>query len=639
MVYVPARDPARRKRSQLFAISITLAGIPLAFQKDAPYLFLMGKKFSAALAVVVCAFTATAQAQDVELSILGDDEDLTTRLQAASLLLQESEEPRTPQDFVAAARADYGRLVAALYDAGHFSPVVRIDVDGREAARIAPFDRLSAINQITINVDPGPAFELGVAEIGPLASETILPEEFRPGGDASTRILRDTANTAIEAWRSAGNATASVESQQITARNNEAILDVRVRIAPGETVRFGTLVPRGQDRMRVDRILAIAGLPEGERFSPATLERVEARLQETGVFSAISLQEGEVSPDGVMNIDATLVETLPRRFGFGAEVSTDNGLALNAFWLHRNLFGGAERLRIDGEIGGIGASALDLGEDDGIDASVGLRYSRPATFSADTTAFAEFSAEILDEPAFSETTIGIGAGVEHRFNTQLTGSAGLSLDYFDIDDELGRRELTLLSAPLSLTWDRRENPLDARGRFYLAGTAQPFVTSGGSGGARLYLDGRAYFGFGEDDASRIAVRTQLGSVIGGNIEEIPPSLLFFSGGAGTVRGQQFQSLGAVQNGVESGGRSFAGLSTEFRQDIGDTAFGIVAFADAGLVAAGSFVAEDSAFQAGAGLGVRYDTPFGPLRVDVAAPVSGNDSDSSVFLYIGIGHSF
>lgn len=598
----------------------------------------MGKHFSTALLIVAFAMSGTAQAQNVQLSAPGVEEDLTDRLRATSLLLQETAEPRTAQDLVAAARADYGRLVAALYDAGHFSPVVRIDVDGREAARIPPFGGPSSINQITVSVDPGPLFTLGTAEVGPLAIGTILPTEFRPGGTASTSLLRNTATAAVGAWRDIGYATAGVSNQQITARGNEAILDVRVGIEPGRIVQFGTLIPRGQDRMREERILAIAGLPVGAMFSPDTLDRVEARLQDTGVFSAVALQEGDVGPDGVMNIEATLVESEPRRVGFGAELSTDDGAALSAYWLHRNLFGGAERLRIEGEISGIGSQGISTQDAEGIDASIGLRYSRPATFTPDTTAYAELGAEYLDEPAYSLTTIGAEFGVEHRFDRRLIGSLGVGLDHYDIEDQFGDREVIVLSAPAGLTWDRREDPLDARRLFYIDGSATPFLTDQGSGGARAYVDGRVYLSFGEDSGGRVALRGQAGSVFGGDITDIPPNFLFFSGGAGTVRGQEFQSLGAIQNGVEAGGRSFLGLSTEYRQDIGETNFGLVAFADAGFIGTDPLGGTGD-WQAGAGLGVRYDTPFGPIRVDLATPVEGEGVGEELFIYIGIGHAF
>ncbi|HID68168.1 MAG TPA: outer membrane protein assembly factor [Roseibacterium sp.] len=598
----------------------------------------MGGRYWTALIFALCALSTAASAQNIQLSAPNADEELTDRLRASSLLLQTTEEQRTAQDLIAAARADYGRLVAALYDSGHFSPVVRIDVDGQEAARIPPFGGPRSVNQITITVDPGPPFRLGTAEIGPLAADTALPGEFRPGGDASTGLLRETATAAIDGWRNVGHPTAAVGDQQITARNGEAILDVRVRIEPGQIAQFGQLIPEGQDRMRPERILAIAGLPQGATFSPDTLDRVEGRLRDTGVFSAIALQEGELQPDGTMDIAATLVESELRRVGFGAELSTDDGASLSAYWLHRNLFGGAERLRIEGEIGGIGSQGVTTGGVEGIDASVSLRYSRPATFTPDTTAYVEIGAEYLDDPAFSLSVVGAEFGVEHRFNRSLTGSLGLGLNHYRFDNPLGDRQVTLLTVPTSLTWDRREDPLDARRLFYIEGSVNPFLSDQGNSGAVVYVDGRVYLGFGESRASRIAARVQLGSVFGGDIAEIPPNFLFFSGGAGTVRGQGFQSLGTTQGGVSSGGRSFLGLSTEYRQDIGETNFGLVAFADAGYVGTDALGGSGD-WHAGAGLGIRYDTPFGPIRLDLATPLRGSGVGEDLFIYIGIGHAF
>ncbi len=613
-------------------------GRTLAFTRKGIYQIIMRTKRLSLVVIATLTSIMSAQAQQVTLAAPTASEDLTDRLRASSLLLQPSEEPRSAQDLIAAARADYGRLVAALYDSGYFSPVVRIAVDGREAAQIPPFGGPTSVSQITISVDPGPLFRLGTAEAGPLAANTELPDEFRPGGQASTPLLRDTARAAVGGWRDAGYATATVADQQIIARNGEATLDVSLRIDPGQPVQFGRLLPEGQDRMRPERILAIAGLPEGEQFSPETLERVEGRLQDTGVFSAIALQEGEVGPDGVMDISATLVESEPRRFGFGAEFSTDDGLGVSAYWLHRNLFGGAERLRIEGEISGVGTGDVQENAAAGADGSVGLRYSRPATFTPDTTAYAELGADYIDDPAYTLWTVGGEFGVEHQFNRRLTGSLGLGLSYYDIDDQFGDRQLTLLTVPVGVTWDRREDPLDARRLFYIEGSATPFLSDQGSGGARAYVDARAYLGLGEERATRFAFRAQVGSVFGGDITDIPPDFLFFSGGSGTVRGQDFQSLAATQNGLDAGGRSFLGLSGEYRQDIGDTNFGLVAFADAGYIGTDA-TGGDGDWHAGAGFGVRYDTPFGPIRVDLATPVRGEGVGEDVYVYIGIGQSF
>lgn len=586
-------------------------------------------------AMFFCLMAGAASAQDVTLSAPGASDDVADRLRANALLLRDPEDgaTRTGQDVLAAARADYGRLIGILYEEGFFSPVIRILLDGQDAGRISPFNAPSSVRTVTITVETGPAFRLGQADIGPLAPNTDIPDGFAPGQPASTPLLRETTTAAIDGWRVRGHATADVAAQRIVANNPQAILNADITIAPGPVVSFGNLLPDGQERMRRERIIEIAGLPTGDIYSPDALARAEERLRDTGVFAAVSLTEQPPGFGDVMDITATLDEAPLRRLGFGFELSSDDGAGVTGYWLHRNLFGGAERLRFDGAITGIGAG------DDSPDVELTARLDRPATITPDTTLGLELGAMMMDEPQFRVTGIGGAVSLMHRINRTLSAEAGIGLEYNRIEDAFGTRDVTLLTLPLGVTYDNRDDPLDARAGAYAEASLTPFLPFGGGGGARFYIDGRAYYGFGEEDRTRFAARVQLGSVAGADITDIPPDFLFFSGGSGTVRGQDFQSLGAVQNGVDTGGRGFLGLSGELRHDIGDTSFGIVGFADLGMITADAFGSGNSDFHAGAGIGLRYTTPFGPVRVDLATPVSGDNPASEVFLYIGIGQAF
>jgi translocation and assembly module TamA len=108
-----------------------------------------------------------------------------------------------------------------------------------------------------------------------------------------------------------------------------------------------------------------------------------------------------------------------------------------------------------------------------------------------------------------------------------------------------------------------------------------------------------------------------------------------------VRGQDYQSLG-IQVGPDEddlvGGRSFLGLSAELRLRT-EGSLGYVGFVDAGYIGENAYLDDTGDFHSGAGLGIRYDTPIGPLRVDFAVPVSGPNDGESFFFYFGIGHSF
>ncbi len=593
------------------------------------------RRFSAVLCVCFAALPNVTVGQQVVISAPDADLGLRASLEAASLLLRAPSDgsTRTGQDIVAAARAEYGRLIGVLYEAGYFAPTISIDLDGRDAARMSPFSAPARINMVEINIEPGAPFRLGRATIAPVAADTVLPDAFRPDGAASTPLLRATADAAIVGWQVRGHATAEIASQRIVARNPDAALDVDIRINPGPVVTFGTLIPQGHERMRPERIIAIAGLPQGDVYHPDSVARAEERLRDTGTFSSIRITGQDLQPGDVMDFEALVDEAPLRRLGFGVELSSDDGIGLSGYWLHRNLFGGAERLRFDASVSqiGIGTERPDVQLD--------LSFDRPATFNADTNLNILISGEWLDQPRYELAGVTSEVTLERWINPTLSVSAGLGVSQTEVDDALGSRSVTQLSFPLGAVYDNRDVPLDARAGAYAAADVRPFQTLGGDPGVWMYADARTYRRIGAGDGARFAARAQAGTIFGSDVTEFAPDDLFYSGGSGTVRGQQFQILGATQNGQASGGRSFAGLSGEFRYDLGETDFGLAGFLDAGFVSADAFGAGSSNWHAGAGVGLRYATPFGPIRVDLATPVSDGQFGSALYLYIGIGQAF
>ncbi|UWR49647.1 autotransporter assembly complex protein TamA [Phaeobacter inhibens] len=579
---------------------------------------------------------AALSAAEARLVAPGSDGDLRDLLQDASATLATSARGETGvQPLMAAALSDYRTLVQVLYDQGYFSPVVQIRVDGREAARIQPLNLPREIKSIEITVKAGQKFTFGTAEITPLPQKRTvdIPEDFATGRTATTAVLRDAANAGVENWRYAGHPQAEVGGQSITANHVAARLDARLRLAPGPQLRFGRLQLANPSAVRAEAIQRIAGFPTGEVFHPDLLSRSATRLRRTGAFSAVTIRPAErANPDGTLDYVARIEDQPPRRFTFGAELSSSDGLEVSGSWMHRNLFGGAERLRFEARLSGIG-SANDL------DGRVAVRLDRPAAFGPDDSQFYLLEAEKLDEEHYSATR-GLGAvGVRRVYSDKLFAEAALGFESVLAEDVFGKRRFKYLVGQLRAEYDGRDSSLSATSGYYLDARAVPFIGIDGSkSGVQLKFDGRAYKGFGSDDRIVLAGRLQMGSVIGPSLSEVSPTLLFYSGGAGSVRGHEFQSLGVPAGGGTSGGRGYLALSGEVRSRIGEK-FTLVGFYDVGLVDADSFVSSDSARHAGAGVGLRYDVAgIGAIRLDLAYPVDGGSDDGLQF-YIGIGQAF
>lgn len=573
-------------------------------------------------------------AAEARLTAPGAPDDVLDALRRASVTLQTvGIADATPQDIVAAARADYALLLKELYAQGYYGPEIRIGVDGTEAAELSPFGLPARIRRVDIRVRTGPPFTFARAEIAPVAPGTDLPEEYRRGARARSTAIRSAAQAGVEGWRDAGHAKAALADQSLTADHASATLDAALRLSPGPAVRFGELILRGESAVREERIRAIAGFPAGAPFDPEALERTAERLRRTGAFRSVQVSEAEaLRPDGSMDVTLRVIDERPRRLGIGAELETPDGLTLSGFWLHRNLLGGGERLRFGAEISGIGGS--DSGDED---FELTARFDRPAFLGADNGFFVDAALARNDGTGYVEDIGRIGAGVTRIFSDALSGEAGIMLSYANVRDGLGERDLVHLLVPAALTWDRRDDRLDPREGFFVRATATPLfaLSDAADSGGRLTADSRAYRPLG--DRLVVAGRLQFGSVLGADAEGVPPTMLFFSGGGGTVRGQPYESLGVdLGNGEVIGGRSFLGLSGEARIGVTER-IGLVAFADAGFIGPDSWI-EDGEWQSGAGLGLRYETGIGPIRVDIAAPVSGDTGDGPQ-IYIGIGQAF
>jgi translocation and assembly module TamA len=596
----------------------------------------------AALIAGALALMATmAGAVETRVMVAGDD-NLTETLRDSSRAIGALEggnedgtdrsAPLTPDDVVALAAADYRRLLATLYNAGYFAPVISIRINGREVADIGPFDRITRIDTLVYDVRTGPAFSFGTVAIGPLAPGDSLPEDVAQGQPARVSALEGAVSGALRGWRAQAHPKPRVTDERVAADNSAATLSATYRIEPGRTATFGRIGVTGANTVRESRVLQIAGIRSGKPFDPEVLAEAQRRLRQAGAFSGIAITEADsIGPDGALDLNINVTEAKPRRIGFGGDYSTTDGLTVTAFWLHRNMRNAAERLRFGATIENIGVSS------GGTNYKFSGRYTRPATFTEDTDASIGFGAESLDQDTYQSDRAFFELGVDRYIDEKLDASLFLNYSYSDAEDAFGKRIFNVLALRARLRYDGRDDPGAATRGLYAEGRVAPFYSFGESvTGARMLFDGRGYRSLG--DRLVLAGRAQLGSIVGAEIDQVPPEYLFYAGGGGSIRGFSYDSISVtLPDGKQTGGLSLAVFSAEARYSFTDT-IGAVAFYDYGSVGTDSWIQSGDEWYGGAGIGARYTTPIGPLRVDIATPVQGGKS-GSIELYIGIGEAF
>ena len=567
-------------------------------------------------------------------------------LRNASALLAGADEPASgAAGLLAKAKGDYRRLLAALYNEGYYGGAVSIRIGGVEAAGLAPDIDLPDPVDVAIAVTAGPLFTFKDVAIVNQAPPTADPADqvdlpalrgFGAGQVARSSVILAAEQLALEAWRQQGYAKAEIVSRDVVADHASRTVDARIVVNPGVHTAFGPVSVSGTTRMNPDFVARQTGLSVGEEYDPDTLRRAQKRLDRLDVFSAARFEAADaVGPGGLLPYNLIVDELPGRRFGLGATYSTLDGLGLEGYHLWRNLFGQAERLRLDARVASIGFP-VDTAE---FDYLVGGTFTKPGFLSPDTDLVAAIAAERTLYPTYEEISASGKVGLTHYFSDEITFEGGASFKRARFEDDFGTRDFATAGLYAGVTYDGRDSSVDPTEGWYASANVEPYYDLlNGKPGARLVVEGRTYFGVSAEDSFVLAGRLKAGALIGPDLSEIPPDKLFFAGGGGSVRGYGYKSIG-VDNGTGgvTGGRYLLEGSLEARAKVTQD-IGVVGFLDGGYVAADTFPSIED-LRLGAGIGVRYYTGLGPLRLDLAMPLNKRPGDSDYAIYAGIGQAF
>lgn len=590
---------------------------------------------------------------NAEITVGNDDSSLTGDLSNASRLISDSDKPSaSPAVLLATARTDYQRLLAVLYANGRYGGTISITVDGREAANI-PFDATIPDGaQVDVTVDPGPTYLFDNVRIvdrpGPIADDRTIPPTpeslgLRKGEPARSTVVLASEDALVGRWREKGYPKARIAERTATARHPDEALDVYIRAAPGRPAVFGPTRVEGTERMDPAFVAYYSGLTPGEPFDPDDLERARKQLRRLGVFQAVRIVEAdEVGPDGTLPITLQVAEGKRRVIGGGAKFSSIDGLGVEGYWRHRNLFGRAEQFGLEGTVGGI-----DAQDPDQYNYRLAATFLKPGVF----TPYTDFSSTIYAEQIapssfdrgsvrFRSRSVGGQLGFRHRFDDRLSGEIFAKAEASKIDrTRVGNGDFFMLSLPSALNYDGSDNELDPTKGFRLGGKLEPFYeTTRSNAGLISEAEARAYFGVA-DGRFVLAGRVQAGSIVGAPLDDIPANRLFFAGGGGSIRGYPYRGVGPVDaRGRVFGGRSVFTTSAEARIRV-TRSFGVVPFVDAGNAFVSQYPDFSEPLRVGVGAGLRYYTGLGPIRFDVAVPLDRFNDDPSIAFYIGLGQAF
>ncbi|WP_156679666.1 autotransporter assembly complex protein TamA [Sphingomonas profundi] len=560
-----------------------------------------------------------------------DPAALRLRFDQVSALAAGQGKPANVAQIDRRAREDEDGLRDLLRAYGYYDAVVTARVEATAGG--GPI-------HVTLGAEAGPVYRFASVDLTGLdAAGDKAPALRRAYPIAANEIVSaDKVTAADAALRTAlgreGFAFAKVGETRIVVDHDSHTATLALNVATDGAQRFGAIQVRGRQLFTARHLGRIARFAPGDPYDAAMLEDFRRALIQTGLVSSVELKPVPAATPGVVDI-AVRLERAPRRTVAGeVGYGTGEGVRAEISWQHRNLIKpeGAVTFRA---VAGTQEQLL------------GAALRRSNYKARDRVLTAQIVASHTNRDAYDARTFTVGGGIERQTNIiwqkKWTWSIGGELTASDERDVIAatgtprRRTFFIAALPGTLAYDGTDDLLNPTRGYRLSGRLSPEASlqNGAFGYARAQIDGSAYLPV--TGRTVVAGRIRLGTIAGASRDRIAPSRRFYSGGGGSVRGYGYQRIGPrdVDN-DPIGGRSLAEFAVEARVRFGD--FGVVPFLDGGNLYTDA-LPRFTGLRYGAGIGARYYTNFGPIRVDVGTPLNRRPGDSRIAVYVSLGQAF
>jgi translocation and assembly module TamA len=525
------------------------------------------------------------------------------------------------------AREDEALLADLLRGLGYYDADIATRIASEADGRIL----------VTLVVEPGELYRFTTVAVTGIEADPALREAFAIAVDDAVdaeKVQAAEAALGIALGRR-GYAFAKVGKPDIVVDHEKRSAVLAIAVDAGAPQTFGALRIEGRRPFGPRHLARIARFDSGDRYDAARLEDFRRALIATGLVSTVDIKPVPSATPGVVDV-AVRIERAPQRtiageLGYG----TGEGYRAEVSWTHRNL------IRPEGAVTfrGVAGTREQL---------LGASLRRSNFRTRDQVLTGQIVASHEKRDAYDARTLTVAAGIERQTNIiwqkKWTWSAGIEIAASDERDTIistgvARQRTFIIGAlPGTLAYDGSDDLLNPTRGFRLAGRLSPELSFQNStfGYARAQIDASIYQPIGGGKLV-IAARTRLATIAGASRDRIAPSRRFYSGGGGSVRGFGYQAIGPRDaNNDPVGGRSLTEFAIEARVRFGN--FGVVPFIDAGNLYT-TPLPQFTGLRFGAGIGARYYTSFGPIRVDVGTPINPRQGDARVAVYVSLGQAF
>ena len=473
-------------------------------------------------------------------------------------------------------------------------------------------------------------------------SEELFPKDTLPGVTKGNPVTADAMLKSVdkipETLHHNGYPDAKVSEAYFYLDREKHTLNAIIDVEPGEPALIGRPMFTGNTTVKSDYLEKLVSWEQDKTiWNEEEVDDYVSRLRATGLFQKVTAARADgrntrTSPSS-QDLNIQLEEAKHRSISLDAGYGTDTGFGVNAVWEHRNLFGRAEKLTLK-----VPYSATERG--------LKADFTKPFFFSEKNILhlWGETLYETTD--AYERQGVRLNASLKRSWNRYLSTETGPFADAGYLkNNRKSSQDYSVYGISLKGTLDTRDNELNPTSGTVAELSVQPMSGRYGSDftaiGTEMLVSGY-WAPFTNKDGTKsdslvLAARIGLGAITGASLNTLPSSYRYYLGGVNTVRGYGYQQIGPMDaSGDPTGGLSYQRVNLESRFKVTDS-LGFVAFLDAGKLYTENFPQFDTDMDLGAGAGIRYYTPIGPLRLDVGVPLK--NVDPPVQIYLSIGQAF
>lgn len=575
-------------------------------------------------------FNSLYSLSSYEVDFMGIEDPETVKLLrtvSSAIELQETP-PATNAGLRRRGEADIPKLIKALHNLSYYNAKVDVEVNTDQSPPVIEF-----------RIEMGPSY--------PLESFKIVPADpSNPGSfDYSSIDLNDldinlnkpalpsdiieAEERLVESMELQGYPLAKVTYREVLADQLKHSIHVILHVESGPLCYFGEVKFTGQDAISTDYCSRKIAWKSGEVYDPAKIEQTQNALESTGLFSAISIIHTEnVTEDGLVPIEIQIEEGKQRSIGAGFAYSTDNGLGMLAEWEHRNIRGRGEKISARTLI----AQRLQEGT---------LAYVIPdfCCSRQDLIWLAEFQRQ--QTKGYHASSYTLSAIIERQWSDCLRFSYGAMFKILRDTHSDNNARFNLFKTPFQMRWSCSDNILDPTQGYSLNLKIVPSLQTLSPQFAYCIntVTGAFYMPLTKDKRFIFAGRATLGSIFGRRRHAIPPSERFYAGNEHLLRGYHYMTVSPLNRHEPIGGRSMMIYTAELRVRATEC-LGYVIFYDFGNVYDNYFPQFNKKILQSVGMGLRYNTPVGPIRLDFAVPLDRRKHiDENFQVYLSIGQAF